>query len=567
VKKSRSTKQMLIVPTSLAFTFFIAGLVTTASVLYANNVSTNSDTQMLATSKQILTNYETYFDSVLTVSNNISSEYGSLETEAMASSLPSYFDTVMKLKGEIIDMAIYRTDGTVLAHDSGSSPSAVTANDGWFTEASSNRLINVFSRLEKTHNDYRFTLSKYIPYDKNSSYDAFMKVDFDFTKIVDLIPPSTLGTGGRFTIYDKNYDVVYTSDESLIEEEMNLIQGTVIGSSSVNLGSHAYYLYATTIANTTWRLAILQNRDAIKTSLLNFSLTISGIGIGVIVLYIVFLFYVANKTTKPIKELQDEMAKIESLNYEASLHPEISGSLEVVELNKSFNAMMGRMNELTKSIVKEKEEQRKSELKALQNQINPHFLYNTLDSIIALIDKGENGKAEEMILALSKFFRLSISKGKNIIPLSDEIEHARNYLLIQKMRFGESFSYDIEVEPGLEKYFVVKLILQPIVENSIGHGLKEEEPGVIRIRAYSEGDFIKFSIQDNGYGMTPEKVEELRLSLLDEKVYNGVGLKNVYQRLRIYYGEKANVEIASIEDEGTTVTIVIPKEGALHGEE
>jgi two-component system sensor histidine kinase YesM len=567
VKKSRSTKRMLIVPTSLAFTFFIAGLVTTASVLYANNVSDNSDTQMLATSKQILANYETYFDSVLTVSNNISSEYGSLEPETMAASLPNYFDTVMKLKGEIIDMAIYRTDGTVLAHDNGSSPTTVTASESWFKEATDNRLINVFSRLEKTHNDYRFTLSKYIPYDKNNAYDALMKVDFDFTKIVDLIPPSTLGTGGRFTIYDKNYDVVYTSDEGLIDEEITLLKNTVIGSSSVSLGNHSYYLYATTIANTTWRLAILQNRDAIKTTLLNFALTISGIGIGVIVLYIVFLFYVADKTTKPIKELQDEMAKIESLNYEASLHPEISGSLEVVELNKSFNAMMGRMNELTKSIVKEKEEQRKSELKALQNQINPHFLYNTLDSIIALIDKGENAKAEEMILALSKFFRLSISKGRNIIPLTDEIEHARNYLIIQKMRFGEAFSYDIAVEPGLEKYFVVKLILQPIVENSIGHGLKEGETGVIAIRAYSEGDFIKFMIKDNGYGMTPDKVEELRQSLLDEKVYNGVGLKNVYQRLRIYYGEKANVEIASEEDEGTTVTIVIPKEGALHGEE
>jgi two-component system sensor histidine kinase YesM len=157
---------------------------------------------------------------------------------------------------------------------------------------------------------------------------------------------------------------------------------------------------------------------------------------------------VVNSITNPIKRLQKEMVEIESLNYETTLQPEIGGTSEVVELNHSFNQMMGRITELTSAIVSEKEEQRKSELKALQNQINPHFLYNTLDSIIAMIDKGENEKAEDMIVALSKFFRISISKGQNIIPLPNEIEHARNYLLIQKMRFGDSFSYTIDVEPG-----------------------------------------------------------------------------------------------------------------------
>jgi two-component system sensor histidine kinase YesM len=184
-----------------------------------------------------------------------------------------------------------------------------------------------------------------------------------------------------------------------------------------------------------------------------------------------------------------------------------------------------------------------------------------------MIDKGENSKAEDMIVALSKFFRISISKGQNIIPLPNEIEHARNYLLIQKMRFGDSFSYTIDVEPGLEKYFVVKLILQPLVENSIGHGMKEGEVGRISIRAFSDGDFIKFEIKDNGYGMTPEKVDELVKSLDDDTVYQGVGLKNVYQRIRIYYGEKANLLIQSEEDVGTTITIVIPKEGANFHEE
>jgi two-component system sensor histidine kinase YesM len=131
------------------------------------------------------------------------------------------------------------------------------------------------------------------------------------------------------------------------------------------------------------------------------------------------------------------------------------------------------------------------------------------------------------------------------------------------MRFGDSFAYTIDVEPGLEKYYVVKLILQPLVENSIGHGLKEDEQGRISIRAYSDGDFLKFEIKDNGYGMTRKRSTNSQASFKDDTVYQGVGLKNVYQRIRIYYGERADVLIHSEEDVGTTVTIVIPKEGAF----
>jgi two-component system sensor histidine kinase YesM len=361
--------------------------------------------------------------------------------------------------------------------------------------------------------------------------------------------------------------VVYTSNSKYQDEAISFIKSLVIGSKNITFQGHNFYLHAATISNTTWRVAIFINRDAVTQTVTSFAFYIFLIGAAMIILFLVIIVLVTNSVTRPIKQLQNEMAEIESLNYGASLHSFTKGPREVEELNDSFNSMMGRIHELTNSVVAEKEEQRKSELKALQNQINPHFLYNTLDSIIALIDKGENAKAEDMIVALSKFFRISISKGQNVIPLANEIEHARNYLLIQKMRFGDSFSYDIETEPGLEQYYVVKLILQPIIENSIGHGIKEDEQGHISIRAYSDGDLIKFEIKDNGYGMTQEKVDELVASFKDDTVYKGVGLKNVYQRIRIYYGTRADVLIHSDEDVGTTVTIVIPKEGALTHEQ
>lgn len=570
MKKTQSTKVRLILPTSLSFIVFIVAMFVSAYQLYSSYVTTSTRDQTLATSQQVLNSYENYFDQVLGVSNSISSKYDGENVVDIQKDMQSYFDVVKSLRSEILEASIYRaSDGVYLSSDSSSLAQNASLDDEWFNSANKNTLINVFSRISSNAYpsvQYSFTLSKYIPFDKNSDYDAVLKVDFDFTKIVETITNATLGTEGRFIIYDKNYGIVYSSENKNSEGAVALVKNLVIGSQSVEFDGHSFFLYAATISNTTWRVAIFTNEDALATAISHFALYVAIIGLALIALFIGIVIVVANSITNPIRRLQKEMADIESLNYGASLQADIKGSSEVVELNKSFVQMMGRIQELTQAIVDEKERQRQSELKALQNQINPHFLYNTLDSIIALIDKGENEKAEKMIVALSKFFRISISKGQNVIPLPNEIEHARNYLLIQKMRFGDSFNYEIEMEPGLEQYYVVKLILQPIVENSIGHGLKEGEEGRILIKAYTEGDLIKFDIQDNGYGMLPSKVKELEASFKNDDIHQGVGLKNVYQRIRIYYGEKANIEIHSEEDLGTKVTIVLPKEGALKHE-
>jgi two-component system sensor histidine kinase YesM len=571
-RKSLSLKTQMILPTSLVFVFFISALVLSAYLLYSSNVTENSNAQMEATSQQVLANYETYFDSVISVSDSVINEYGKLDknSKTTESHMQDYFDTIKTFKSEILEMSLYKSsDGSHIASDSSTSYNGDVTSETWFSQANEYPLINVFSRVyenQRPNVDYSFTLSRHVSYDKDNSLDAVLKVDFDFAKIVDSIPPTTLGSDGRFTIYDKNYAIVYSSSKNSLDEEVSLIKDVVVGSSNIRFLDHDFYLYAATITNTSWRVAIFINSDAVSNAITSFSLWISLIGLVIMALAILTFLLVSNSVTHPIKQLQKEMADIESLNYGATLHS-IKGPKEVEELNESFQSMMKRIEELTNSVVSEKEEQRRSELKALQNQINPHFLYNTLDSIIAMIDKGDDTKAEEMIVALSKFFRISISKGRDTIPLLNEVEHARNYMLIQKMRFGDSFSYDIDVEKGLENYYVVKLILQPIVENSIGHGLKEDEQGHISIKAYSEEDNIRFDVSDNGYGMTPAKVKELEDSLTDKSIYNGVGLKNVYQRVRIYYGEKANLLIKSIEDSGTTISIIIPKEGAIAHEE
>ena len=568
MKRYWSTKTKLIVPTSVVFSTFIVAMILSAYSLYFNRVTNQATTQMDATSNQVLKNYESYFDSVVSVSDSILSTYNSIDEDKQKDEVSTYFDTIKSVKGEIIDMSLYKaSDGSVISSDSGSSPSNVALSTDWFSKAANNKLISNFTLdSSASEGEHRFVFSRFASYDKNDAYDAVLKIEYDFSKIVDTVSQVSLGEAGRFTIYDKNYNIVYSSNSSAISDEISLIKDLVIGTSDVTFDGHSFHLYAATISNTTWRVAILMNTDLISATIAQFAWIISGIGVGLILIFMVVLIIIANSITNPIRRLQKEMAEIESLNYDGSLQSEVKGTKEVVELNKSFNSMMGRIKELMQSIVEEKEEQRKSELKALQNQINPHFLYNTLDSVIALIDKGENEQAEKMIVALSKFFRISISKGHNVIPLTSEVEHAKYYLLIQKMRFGDTFSYDIKVEEGLENYYVVKLILQPIVENSIGHGLKEGEEGHITINAYTQDKFIRFDVSDDGYGMTPAKVNELENSLTDNSVYQGVGLKNVFQRLRIYYGNEANVIIHSEEDIGTTISILIPKEKAVNNE-
>ena len=404
-----------------------------------------------------------------------------------------------------------------------------------------------------------------ITYNK-SLESAVLKVDYDFSEMVNLIDKTNLGKGGHVTIYDNDYNVVYCSTNHNLSEK-DIVKDLVLGSKKIKYEGKNYNLFMSPISKTRWKAAIFTNIENIIHVSNTFLLTVILSTIGAIILFTIFILFLSSSITNPLRLLQLEMAKVASLNYKVEDLVSIEGSKEVEDLSKSFNKMMARIRELANRILIEENNKRESELKALQNQINPHFLYNTLDSIVYLIDSDEKEKASEMIIALSKFFRISISKGKNIIPLYKEVEHVTNYLLIQKIRFGKQFEYTIDVDPKLNNIPVIKLILQPIVENSIVHGFNElEYVGRIDITGRIENDLIRFDIKDNGYGILPEKVEAIYESFKDDSTQEGVGFKNVYQRLRLYYGPRADIKIISDLDIGTDVVIFIPLDGGKANE-
>jgi two-component system sensor histidine kinase YesM len=264
----------------------------------------------------------------------------------------------------------------------------------------------------------------------------------------------------------------------------------------------------------------------------------------------------------PIKKLHDVTTTITKNDLQALMTSDNVD--EITELGMSFNIMIGKIKELLDSKIKEQENLKKAELRALQAQINPHFLYNTLDTIIWMAESKKTDDVVNIVTALSSFFRISLSKGMDWITISEELERIKSYLTIQKMRYRDILDFKIEVDSDVAENTILKLVLQPLVENALYHGIKNKRGGgTISVRARRKGmDEVLLGVEDNGIGFTPEKLAKLRAELEadsgDFKLESGFGLGNVNKRIRLYYGKPYGLSIQSEYTSGTCVTLVIP---------
>ena len=416
--------------TILCFFLFLCSISAIASGLYYTSVAQIIDEQIINTSKQVVSNYELYFDSAIEVSNSIQTKIDNRNVLNEKTAIRSYFDDVKSIKGEILSIAFYDEYGDLIVADSTfdtvNNDNVFETNS--FQNAINEPMINIFSGVGFENDRYAFTLSRYMSFNRSENHGVAL-IEFDFTKIVRLIYQSDLGENGHIAIFDRDYNVVYSSLPELIDEDLIETKKLVLGSTGVTINHQSFNLYISTITNTGWKVSVFTNNSQIYSVLYNFIIIVIITILLLSILYIFIVYVIVKQVTYPLYRLQAEMNKVKDLNYDVNRSKLKKGSKEIIQLDATFNEMMRRIRYLADKLLQEQENQRKSELKALQNQINPHFLYNTLDSIIYMIDKGENQKAEEMIVALSKFFRISISRGKAIIPLKDEIEHVRNYLL------------------------------------------------------------------------------------------------------------------------------------------
>ena len=278
---------------------------------------------------------------------------------------------------------------------------------------------------------------------------------------------------------------------------------------------------------------------------------------------IFFTAHVSRKIARPIRALSEKAAAFGRGTFAAE--PVTTGIAELQTLDRGFDDMAGRISSLMESQISDQHALHRAELELLQAQINPHFLYNTLDSIAILAENDREEDAVLMVNSLSAFFRISLSKGKDIIPLRDEINHVKSYLQIQHIRYSDILNYEIDIDPGLEDALVPKLILQPLVENALYHGIKNRRGvGTIRITGRHEGDDLVLKVRDNGAGMDSEQLRALQAGVYEDR-HTGLGLVNVHKRVRLYCGEGYGLSFESKKDEGTTVTVRLP--GRLRAEE
>ena len=287
---------------------------------------------------------------------------------------------------------------------------------------------------------------------------------------------------------------------------------------------------------------------------------ISVIAFVAVLLLIVFIsHYIPLSISRPITELVEVTQQVSQGNLQVRSH--VNTGVEAKQLSESLNTMIDKINELLEQVKKEQIRIRKAEFELLQAQINPHFLYNTLDTIIWLAESDEQKQVVHMVESLSDFFRTSLNQGKDIISIKEEIQHVRSYLEIQQMRYQDILEYEINVPEEFHQNMIPKITVQPLVENALYHGIKNKRgKGKITVRGYREGSFFILEVQDNGIGMQPERLEQVRNALVhkqfvESKVY---GLYNVNERIRLNCGEEYGLRISSTYQEGTTVKIFLP---------
>ncbi|MHB8061160.1 MAG: cache domain-containing sensor histidine kinase [Ruminiclostridium sp.] len=389
--------------------------------------------------------------------------------------------------------------------------------------------------------------------------EVYLAMDIKFSSIAAYVDNVGIGQQGYCYVMDSNGAIVYHPQQQMIysglkQENLNTISSLEDGVHKV--GDIIYSIQ--TLEDGNWRVIGVSYTNELIASKINDVLRLIAINAGIcMVVAVAIIIVIARRVSKPIKELGDAMKSFER-DAENYRYQSVNGIYEVQTLSSSFEHMVIIIQELMDKVKQEEITLRKTELKALQAQINPHFLYNTLDSIQWMCEQGEMEKAVKMVSALAKLFRISISKGRELISIEDEINHAKNYLIIQSFRYKNQFKYRFEVDENILSYCCNKITLQPIIENAIYHGIdRMVDEGEIVIRAMQEGDDIVFTVSDNGVGMTEEIIcKILKHDIADN---HGIGIKNVNDRIKIYFGNNYGLYVESELDKGTKIIIKFPK--------
>lgn len=478
--------------------------------------------------------------------------------------------SVTEQDADVLSAAFFDASGRLIA-SSWQVPlkkDAYVSGADWFNQPLRYPTIVYYSpphvqNLYEARHDWVVTISRIVRYEhEGKKLRGVLQVDVKFGSIDSICSSAQLGNSGYVYLVDFQNNIVYHPQQQLLyaglkEESLDNVEKNITGGFTEKFEGRDRYVYVETVNNARWKLVGVTYLDEMvytRASLIrNLILTIfAGALIAVAVANVVAL-----RISSPLRQLEKHMRRVQQGHFDIEVK-EMAGNDEVAELSRSFKIMLTRIQELMDEMVRIQEAKRKYELDAMQAQINPHFLYNTLDSIVHLMEVGDLSGAITMVTSLARLFRISISRGKNIISVRQEIEHARYYLTIQKIRYKQRFDFQIEAQEEALECTTLKLILQPILENALYHGIEYlVDPGKIFIKVEVDGDTLRFTIQDNGVGMSESILSQI-FSVQASSRGSGIGVKNVHQRIQIYYGEEFGLHVTSELEEGTVVVIELP---------
>ena len=472
-------------------------------------------------------------------------------------------------------IALFSTDGELLE----SVPALRVRNnldvtrEAWFsytldrTENQHFFLPQVQQIFESSSDQYRWVIpmTRVVEITKGTdTVQGILLIHLNYTGLKLLLDGVTLGNEGYIYLIDGNGEIIYHPRAQLIDSGLEHENNRAVSEYRDGIYQETFHgeervITVKSVGYTGWKLIGVAPRQTVSLNSLKTQLLVVFVAAFILFLMSLVNSYISSRITTPIRKLELSVNEIEKGNLNAKVDAE--GSYEIRHLGQSVQNMAKQIQVLMADIVSEHEKKRKQEFDTLQSQINPHFLYNTLDIIVWMIENEQKAEAVKAVTALARFFRISLSRGKSIITVKDELEHVRNYLMIQHMRFKNRFSYTIEAEDEVLELASLKLMLQPLVENAIYHGMEfMDGDGEIFISAWKEGEDLYLKVSDNGLGMTEEQVARLFSDTphTGSSRGSGIGVKNVNERIRLYFGSEYGLSIESEPDEGTVVTIHLP---------
>jgi two-component system sensor histidine kinase YesM len=559
---------------SISFTLLVSAILYSQ---FSQTIRENATVSTREIVRQVNANLNYYTNDILTIAGyarDLSKRTNELEREAIEQRLRSIVDS----RQDIVCLILFDLEGTVLlsTSDAPFRPTEQLVTQAWFTRAIGGEGNFYFTgphvqQLFTSSYPWVITYSQQISYtnEEGELSQGLLLIDMNFWAVSELCQGAKLGNTGYVYFIDNNGKIVYHPYQQLINsdlfnEDIEAVQEHIFGTFTNTFEGRERLVIVDTVNNARWRIVGVAYMDELMAGLRQYTTIMTIVLLFCIIITIFLARAVSAYISRPIKELERLMNSVQRGDFSEPVT--VGGNKEVAALSHTFVLMVGRIRALMDDIVKSQEMKRKFELDALQAKINPHFLYNTLDSVVWMAEQNDTKGVITMITALAKLFRISISKGKDVITLAEELEHVRNYLIIQQIRYQDKFNFLIDMDEGMENLPTIKLIIQPIVENAIYHGIKYlQEMGYITIKVFRrKPGAVVIEVRDNGVGMDEERLNNiLCFEGTHHKDGTGIGVRNVHQRIQLYYGSDYGLEISSELDEGTLVRLVIPEQNPI----